>query len=106
MFGISLPELLVIFTVVLLVFGPDKLPELAKNLGKLLGQLRKQTDGVRREFYNAVYTPLDTAKNRLDTELRSIKNLDFEQQPSAEQKASDNSNTQTAAPKAEGKNDA
>lgn len=41
MFDLGLQELVVIFVVALLVFGPRRLPELAKTMGKGLGQLRK-----------------------------------------------------------------
>jgi sec-independent protein translocase protein TatB len=40
----GLQEMLVIAVVALLVFGPDRLPELARNAGQFLGKLRSQTD--------------------------------------------------------------
>lgn len=91
MFGVSLPELLVIFTVLLLLFGPDKLPELAKTLGKLSGELRRATDGIRREFYNSVYNPAELAKNRIDSELRELRSLS--NRPAQEAKSSEAQNT-------------
>lgn len=57
MFGISIAELIVIGVVALLVFGPEKLPEIASQIGKLSFQLKRASDGFRREFYNSVYTP-------------------------------------------------
>ena len=41
MFDIGIQELIVIFLVALFVFGPDKLPELARNIGKLVAQLKR-----------------------------------------------------------------
>ena len=53
MFGIGLPELLVIFVVALVVLGPKRLPEVAKALGKGLAEFRKATAGLTDELTNA-----------------------------------------------------
>ncbi len=51
MFGsIGTPELVVIFFIVLLVFGKDKIPELARGLGKASRQFRKALDDVKDEI--------------------------------------------------------
>ena len=47
MFGIGMPELLVIAGLALLLIGPKKLPDLARSLGKTLGELRKATDDLK-----------------------------------------------------------
>ena len=53
MFGIGVPELLVIFVVALIVLGPQRLPEVAKFLGKALAELRKATGDISEELSNA-----------------------------------------------------
>lgn len=47
MFGIGLPELIVIMVVALIVVGPSKLPELAKSLGKAFNEFRRMADEVK-----------------------------------------------------------
>jgi Tat protein translocase TatB subunit len=46
MFGIGMPELILIAVVALIVVGPKKLPDLAKTLGKGLNEFRKATSDV------------------------------------------------------------
>lgn len=48
--SIGLPELLIIFFVILLLFGAKKLPELAKGLGKGIREFKKAASDVKDEF--------------------------------------------------------
>lgn len=47
---LSVPHLIVIFLIVLVVFGPQKLPELARGLGKLMAEFRKASTDFRFAF--------------------------------------------------------
>ncbi|MCB0804812.1 MAG: twin-arginine translocase TatA/TatE family subunit [Bacteroidales bacterium] len=53
-FNISGGEILLIVIVVYLVFGPKKIPELARMLGKGINELRRATDDIKREFNREV----------------------------------------------------
>jgi Tat protein translocase TatB subunit len=48
MFGVSLPELIVIMVLGLLVLGPQRLPEVARKIGRLYGQLRRASEEFQR----------------------------------------------------------
>lgn len=50
MFGLGFTEILFILVVALLVFGPKKLPEVSRSLGRALGELRRTADDFRREI--------------------------------------------------------
>jgi TatA/E family protein of Tat protein translocase len=50
MFNIGLPELLIILAIALIVFGPNKLPELAKAVGRAMREFKKATDEVKDSF--------------------------------------------------------
>ena len=54
MFGIGLPELIVIMVVALIVVGPSKLPELAKSLGKVFNEFRRMADEVKETLEEEV----------------------------------------------------
>lgn len=58
MFDLGIQELIVIFIVALLVFGPKKLPELGRTLGKGVAELKRAMHGV---------------KEQMDAELHDIK---------------------------------
>jgi sec-independent protein translocase protein TatB len=47
MFGIGLPELIVILGLALIVVGPDKLPDLARSIAKGILELKKTAEGVK-----------------------------------------------------------
>jgi len=59
MFGIGFGELVVIFVVALLVIGPDKLPEVAKTLGKALASLRKHQVEFKRTLEQELASPIN-----------------------------------------------
>jgi len=47
---LSIPHMIVVFLVVLVVFGPQKLPELARSFGKLMAEFRKASNDFKSAF--------------------------------------------------------
>lgn len=47
MFGIGMPEMLLLLAVALIVIGPKKLPDLAKSLGRALGEFKRATSDLK-----------------------------------------------------------
>ncbi len=70
MFGIGLPELIVIAIIALLVVGPKKLPELAKSLGKGLTEFKKAADDVTENFKDTLKP--DDVKKEVDDFKNSL----------------------------------
>lgn len=54
MFNMGVPELLIILAVALIVFGPRKLPEIGRTLGKALGEFKKATDDLKNTIEREV----------------------------------------------------
>jgi TatA/E family protein of Tat protein translocase len=52
--NLGFPELLVIFVIALLVFGPRKLPDLGRSLGKSLAEFKRATNELKRTWEEEV----------------------------------------------------
>ena len=59
MFNVGTAELLVILLVALLVLGPNKLPDAARQVGRALGELRRLSSGFQAEMRDALREPVE-----------------------------------------------
>ena len=74
MFGsIGLPELLLIFVIALLLFGPRKLPDIGKSLGKAMGEFRRASNDLQRSLEEEVAADeLRAAKREVQEAVKPI----------------------------------
>jgi sec-independent protein translocase protein TatB len=71
MFGIGMPEMLLIIAVALVVIGPKKLPDLAKSLGRAMGEFKKATSEIKQSIGSD--TDFKEVKDTFDDIQKDIK---------------------------------
>lgn len=84
MFGIGLPEFILIMALALIVVGPDKLPGLARTMAKHLNELKKTANALKENFEEEM---IDSERPDEKKEKKSV------QLPSPEQPSSDSDKT-------------
>ncbi|MGI6525621.1 MAG: Sec-independent protein translocase subunit TatA/TatB [Bdellovibrionota bacterium] len=72
MFGISFSELIVIFLIILIVFGPDKLPQIANSMGKALREFNRKTNEIKDELKKAIEIEAPLKNTFDDQELITV----------------------------------
>lgn len=77
--NIGTPELMFILLVALLLFGGDKLPELARGLGKGIREFQDASDNVKREIHRNI----NEVKNNME---ESVNDLKIDEHPAKEKK--------------------
>lgn len=70
-FGVGIPEVLLVLVIALIVFGPGKLPELGAALGRAAGNLRRAT----RDLTAELRVPIDEARSEIETTLNEAQEV-------------------------------
>ena len=68
MFGLGMPEILLILAIALIVIGPKKLPDLAKTLGRAMGEFKRSAQDFKRSI-------------DIETTVKDIKDIDLPPAP-------------------------
>ncbi len=102
MFGLGIPELIVIFVIALVVFGPKKLPDLGKSVGRAMAEFKK----AQQEFQESVQAEMRDVEKKTDFEeikkLGKLDDLSAYPETGAEKPAVGPSSAQTGETQGEG----
>jgi len=106
MFGsVGIPELIMIFIVALLLFGPKKLPEIGRSLGKALGEFKRATNDLQHSLEEEVAADeLRQTKRELDAAIKPEGTAAAQSQPAAPAAGARAGSTPPAGPAAPASN--
>jgi len=83
MFGISMWEMILIFAIALIVIGPDKLPDLAKTVGRMMGELKKAVSDIKESI---------NIEDEIDDVKKTINVIGLEEEKSEDKNSQNNNN--------------
>ncbi len=77
MFGsLGMPELLLILVIALIVFGPKKLPEVGRSLGKAMREFKRTTEDIKGKFEEQInaeeFKDIKSGFDDIKTEIKSV----------------------------------
>ncbi len=74
MWNLGFPEIVIIFIVALVIFGPRKLPELGRSLGRGLSEFKKASNELKRTWEDEV----EAVKHEVEVEQDELKKIQTE----------------------------
>jgi Tat protein translocase TatB subunit len=105
MFGIGMPEMLLILAIALIVIGPKKLPDLAKSLGRAFAEFRRATSELKESLeIDSELEDIKTTFNNMSSEIKDAIDVDIDA-GSEDQKMDDDSENKDHETKTNKKSD-
>lgn len=100
MFGLGMPEVLMILAIALIVIGPTKLPELAKTLGRAMGEFKRSAQDLKRSIdmettLQDIDPPVDEIRKNFKNANAAAKAKEPPKDPPPGDKAPDGSGPET-----------
>ncbi|WP_124641664.1 MULTISPECIES: twin-arginine translocase TatA/TatE family subunit [Amniculibacterium] len=77
---LSIGEMLVIFLVIVIMFGPNKLPQIARDLGQGVRKMRGAMDDIKTEIMKDTDNPISEIKKEIDKVKDQVKEFDPREQ--------------------------
>lgn len=106
MFGIGMPEMILIAAIALIVLGPKKLPDLAKSLGRALREFKKATTELKESIdVDNELTDVKKAFDEMNDDIREAVdvNIDFDDKHKKTSASSSDKKSQKASKEEEDK---
>ncbi len=100
MLNIGIGELIVLVALVLIVVGPERLPQMMRSMGRMYGKVRRQSDELRRAFM-AEADLIDASERRVALKERQRQIKEAKQQKQREAAEQEDSSTQENVPAAD-----
>lgn len=100
MFGLGMPEILLILAIALIVIGPQKLPELAKTLGRAMGEFKRSAQDLKRSIdMDTTLQDVKSSTTDLKDVIKDSKGEKPNRKKSAATDAAHGTDTDTSAPR-------
>ncbi|MBE0448108.1 MAG: twin-arginine translocase TatA/TatE family subunit [Actinobacteria bacterium] len=69
--GLGPQELIVVLAIALIIFGPKRLPEIARSLGKAIGEVKKASQGIQAAVEKDLIEPIGTLGEKSEKDSKS-----------------------------------